>query len=562
MSEPVGPNADLATARRHLEHKGYLRGGLPPSPPGPWQRAVVVMLLWAAASATVVGGVLAGSGAGSWDLLVLALAVAPLVFCFVLVAMAAGRRVAAWLVGWGGSPPRVATVLGWMAALLVWLGLGASVWSSDSTPVEARLLAGLNAAICAVVAGLSSRRGLQQALGATDVTSSRGGRKAEVSALVVVIVASVALAFVPSAQPPLTHPPATFAFPPASGRVALVGVDGLSRPDLEALASLLPGERWEDIIGWGWVEVEGVAAPLAAVTWTSLACGASPRQHGVSVLEEVQLFGRPTGVVLPMLLRTPLVAVWSKFSLATVVARPALDRRLPTVWEMASRAGCFVLVGGWWGSWPVRQVLGEVASERAWLGGATGADAVTPALAGMVRAAWEEGRQAPAATDLLAAELARRAVAYQGPALVVLWLPGLDLSTRLPEEGGPLAVAARLKPHLGALRALLERLLGGGYTVWLVARPPGLGAPFAASSSVSARQGSRANSGELIATWLSQLGLPTPAGQAPPRSDLGGRTEGISTAVDYGPPPAPVERPSAASASVQREVLRNLGYLR
>jgi hypothetical protein len=307
--------------------------------------------------------------------------------------------------------------------------------------------------------------------------------------------------------------------------------------------------------------VEGVAAPLAVVTWTSIATGASPRQHGVSVLEEVQLFGRSSGVVLPPLMRPPVVALWSQFSLARVVARPALDRRLPTLWEMASRAGCPVLVGGWWGSWPVRQVLGEVVSERAWLGGATGVDAVTPALAEVVRTAWEEGRQAPAATDLLAAELVRRAVASQGPALVVLWLPGLDLSARLPEETGPLAVAARLHPHLRALRGLLERLTGGGYTVWLVARPPGSGAPFAASASVSDRWRRRASSAELVATWLNQLGLPPPAGGVSAPVDLGGRGETVA-AVDYGPPPAPVERPSAASATVQREVLRSLGYLR
>ncbi len=562
MSEPARPSADLLSARRQLERKGYLRGGLPPSPPGPWRRAVDGALWWAAATATLVGGVLAGSGASWSDVAALALAVAPVVGLAILAAAGAGRRLAAWWVGWGGSPQGVAAALGGVAVLAAALGLGAGVWFGEIASDHVRLLAGLNGIICAGIAGLAARRGLQRALGVTAASvSSVRTRSCEVIALLAVSAAGTGLAMAPPVRPSLFPTPAGFAAPPASGRVAVVGVDGLGRGDLEALATLFPGEGWEQVAGWGWVEVEGVAAPLAAVTWTSIACGAPPRQHGVSVLEEVQLFGRSSGVGLPALLRGPVVALWSPLSLARVVARPALDRRLPTLWEMASRAGCPVLVGGWWGSWPVRQVLGEVVSERAWLGGATGVDAVTPALAEVVQAAWERGRQAPAATDLLAAELVRRAVAAQGPALVVLWLPGLDLSARLPGDTGPLAVAARLHPHLQVLRGLLERLAEAGYTLWLVARPLGSGAPFAASASVSDRGRRRASSADLVATWLNQLGLPPPVGGTPLSCNQGGEGETLKTA-DYGPPPPPVERPSVASATVQREVLRNLGYLR
>lgn len=564
MSETAPPSTDLNTARRHLERKGYLRGGLPPSPPAAWQHAAFLAALWAAASATVVGGTLARTGAAWSDVGVVAAAVAPLVALMILVAVVAGRRAAVRLLGWGGSPRPVAAAFGGMAGLVALAGITASVGGNGAGAVEARLAVGACAATCAVVAGLATRRGLLRTLGGDDSTlRSSCSRRIEVAALFAAAGAGVGIAALPPGEIPLVSGSPAFAAPAASGRVAVVGVDGLSREDLEALAILEPGEGWGEIAGWGWVKVEGAAAPLPAVTWISIACGASPREHGVFVLEEVQLFGRTDGVVLPPVLRGLVVAAWSPFSAVRVAARPALDRRLPTLWEMASRAGCPVLVGGWWGSWPVRHVLGEVVSERAWLGGATGADAVTPALADAVRAAWKEGREAPAATDLLAEDLVRRAASRQGPSLVALWLPGLDLTTRLAGATGTLAAAARLRPHLVVLRGLLERLADGGYAVWLVGIPQGAGAPFAASKSVLFPGGrGSASTAELVAAWLDQLGLPPPAGGALPRSDLRGRVVAVQPAVEYGPPPAPVVRPSAASAAVQREVLRSLGYLR
>ena len=123
-------------------------------------------------------------------------------------------------------------------------------------------------------------------------------------------------------------------------------------------------------------------------------------------------------------------------------------------------------------------------------------------------------------------------------------------------------MAAGLKPHLKLLRVLLQQLADSGYTIWLLGMPPGGGEPFAASRSVLLRGGEgSASTAELVAVWLAQLGLPPAAGGALPRPELGG-TQVVAAAVEYGAPPPPVIRPSAASATVQREVLRSLGYLR
>jgi hypothetical protein len=561
MSARARPSDDLARARRHLERRGYLHGGLPPAPPAAWRQITFVLALWAALSATLVGGALARTGASWAQVKVVALAVAPPLLVLFLTALLAGRAVALRLLAWGVTPQRVAAVLGGAAALLTLGGSAGILWDGLGS-AEAALRVGVAAVGCAMIAGVAARRALGREFGGEQENLRAPPWRVEVLLLLAITGVGAASAVLPPAPPPGPAAAVPLATPAAAGRVAVVGVEGLSRGGLEALPAVFPADDWKEIAQWGWVEIRGAAAALPAVAWTSVACGAPPAKHGVQVMEEVRLFGGSDGIVLPATLQRLVVMIWSPLSAARVAARPSLDRRLPTFWEMASRAGCPVLVGGWWGSWPVRQVLGEVVSERAWLGGATGPDAVSPALAGAVAAAWQQGRQAPAATDLLAEELVRRAAARQGASLLALWLPAIDLATRL--GGGPetLTVAAGLKPHLKLLRVLLQQLADSGYTIWLLGMPPGGGEPFAASRSVLLRGGEgSASTAELVAVWLAQLGLPPAAGGALPRPELGG-TQVVAAAVEYGAPPPPVIRPSAASATVQREVLRSLGYLR
>ncbi len=563
MSEPARPSSDLTTARRHLERRGYLRGGLPPAPPAMRQRIVFGVAFWVAVSGTLVGGGLARSGAGWAQVKVMTLAVSPLVLVAFLAALLVGRWAAARWLAWGGSPPRIADGIGWAAALLTFAGIVGVLWDALAS-LEAVVRVGSGGAACAIVAGLAVRNVLRRDLGGGEgICPPRWHPGLAQLALLATAAAGVGTAMLPPEPQPEASGSGAFAVPAAGGRVAVVGVDSLSRGDLEALEVVFPDDDWSDVATWGWFEVRGAAAALPAVMWTSIACGASPTEHGVQVMEEVQMFGHGEGVVLPPLLRRLVIMAWAPFSAVRVAARPSLDRRRPTFWEMASRAGCPVLVGGWWGSWPVRHVLGEVVSERAWLGGATGADAVSPSLAGAVVAAWQQGRKAPAATDALAEELVRRATSRRGASLVVLWLPALDLATRLGSAQGPVAAVAGLKPHLRVLRTLLDRLENSGYIVWLLGIPQGAQVPFAASRSVFVQGGSRsASTAELVALWLAQLGLPPPLGGALPRPDLAGQLAAIQAPANYGPPPAPVARPSVASATVQRNVLRNLGYLR
>ncbi|NWF99532.1 MAG: hypothetical protein HXY19_01110 [Thermoanaerobaculaceae bacterium] len=247
---------------------------------------------------------------------------------------------------------------------------------------------------------------------------------------------------------------------------------------------------------------------------------------------------------------------------ARVLARPATVRRRATVWEMASRAGATVTVGGWWGSWPVRRVVGEIASERAWLGGDCSPDAVTPGLAALVEATWRGGpANAAAASDALAVRLVETAGGAEGAHLLALSLPALDIERRSAAAATPFALVQRQLPHLSALDTVVAELRSRGYSVWLVGAPWHGGTAFVASSAAPPGRWEPLAAEELASTVLDQMGLPWPLGLPPPRRDLS-RVAGATGVVQaYGPPPPPLAAPSARSQQVQRDVLRNLGYL-
>jgi len=297
------------------------------------------------------------------------------------------------------------------------------------------------------------------------------------------------------------------------------------------------------------------------VAWTTVACGVEARRHGVEAIEEVRLFGFREGLPLGGVASRTLLAVWEPLGAVTLVARPALERRYPTFWEMASRAGCPVLVGGWWGSWPVRRVLGEVASERAWLGGGTGADAVTPGLAPLVAAAWHDAPDAATGSDRLALALVREAKDAVGPRLVAVALPALDVVQRSRAQPPPLALAAALAPHLDVLAQVIAELTSAGYRVFLVGVPWHGGTAFVASSAAGPGRRPDVAARDLAGTWLDALALPIPPGGSPPRRDLAPASGSSVTRAGYGSPPPPLAAPPPSARVVQRELLRNLGYL-
>jgi len=558
MSGPEPPELGLEAARERLARKGYLQAALPAPPPGrgrAWLHGAAIAAVaalvaaWAAVSA-------AGLAAGGVLPLAAGLFLPVLLVAGAATAMATPLTRLGLRAGLG--PAAVAGACGVAAGAGV-VGLVALATGVDPVDPAALALPWLAGAALAVEATWAARTAVLRRVSLDSVAAPRPRGLLVALATVAAVALLVAMPRILARR--AAPPPPAPNFPRVDGRLAVVAVDGLAREDLDAFATA-DDPAWAGLPAWGWVPLQGSLPPLPAVLWSTVATGVGPQRHGVVVLDEVRLFGSSRGVPLDGPLRTVLLASWGPVGLARVVARPSLQRSAPTFWEMASRAGVPVTVGGWWGSWPVRRLLGEVASERAWLSGSTTADAVTAGLAETVAAAWSGQVGAAAAADRLALALAARAAVQPSPHLVALWLPGLDLVRRAAPPGPALALAARSAPHLAALRELVARLRAGGYDVWVVAVPWAGGTPFAASSAAARGEHPAIDPRALAATWLDQLGLPQPLGVEPPRRDLTASAPPTLTEASYGPPPPPLSAPPRAALEVQREVLRSLGYLR
>jgi hypothetical protein len=497
------------------------------------------------------------AAAPAWLVVPAAAAFLPVALVVTGIASFAGLMLARVLLRLGAEPPWISTVLAGAAGIAVAAAVVGLAGGGTAAAWPRRLAVMLAALAVATFTAAAARAAAARRL---SLRRDESARRSPAPALVFGAALAIAAALVVLAAPRPSAPgAAAAAFPQPSGRVAVVAVDGLSREDLEAAA---PGQDALAVAaGWGWAPLVGVEGRLPAVTWTTVACGIEARRHGVEEVEEVQLFGVREGLPLSGAARRTLLVAWRPFGAIAVVARPALERRYPTFWEMASRAGCPVLVGGWWGSWPVRRVLGEVASERAWLGGSTGTDAVTPGLAPMVEVAWRDTPEAAVGSDRLARALVGRAAGAVGTQLVAVALPALDVVQRSRAERSPLALAAGLAPHLDVLGHVIADLTSDGYCVWLVGVPWHGGTAFVASSASVPERRPGIGTIELAGTWLDALALPVPAGGPPPRRDLAPATGTAVTWAGYGAPPPPLAAPPPSARVVQRELLRSLGYL-
>jgi type IV pilus biogenesis/stability protein PilW len=124
-------------------------------------------------------------------------------------------------------------------------------------------------------------------------------------------------------------------------RLLIVGLDGL---DWEIADPLLTAGRMPNLAR---LVEHGVRAKLLSISpllspvvWTTIATGVEPSRHGILDF----LVDEPTGGS-----KQPVTSV---------------QRRVPTFWEILSRAGIDVGVVGWWASWPADAVRGYLVSDR------------------------------------------------------------------------------------------------------------------------------------------------------------------------------------------------------
>jgi len=137
----------------------------------------------------------------------------------------------------------------------------------------------------------------------------------------------------PASEPPPSQKQAS--------RVLVLGLDGMDPDAIDLLIAegKLPHFRR--------LREGGAYAPLAAdppllspLIWTSVATGQPPSKHGIGAFTTTDA----SGVEVPI--RSDL-------------------RRVPAIWNMASRAGRRVAAVGWWATWPAETVNGVIVSDRA-----------------------------------------------------------------------------------------------------------------------------------------------------------------------------------------------------
>lgn len=149
-----------------------------------------------------------------------------------------------------------------------------------------------------------------------------------------------------------------------SDRWIVIGVDGLSRELLDRSVAMGITPHLAAL------EQEAYVAPLAVpeklvppVSWTTIATGVSPAEHGILTPEVRRWLGLSSWMQI-----TPL-----ELALRSVVADAGLGQRQPVsgylrkskaFWEILSDSGLRSGIVNWWGSWPAFPLRGWNISER------------------------------------------------------------------------------------------------------------------------------------------------------------------------------------------------------
>jgi type I phosphodiesterase/nucleotide pyrophosphatase len=286
-------------------------------------------------------------------------------------------------------------------------------------------------------------------------------------------------------------------------RVRVIAIDGVDPRVIEELAAagrlpslsrLVSGARARLTLD------ETVQSRDPARVWTTVATGTTPGVHGVSGLETRRVAGIQGTVAVSESSRLSRSIRGATDLLR--LTRPSIasgsERRVKTLWEVASDAGLRTVVVNWWATWPASSstdgaiIISDRAVLRLDLGGALDAEIAPASVYERLRQHWPSIRSHAAATaraasasldwgpaetravldrsaelDAIQLELMRD-VQTSPPDLSALYLPGLDIAQNAllgPRETAlaPSEVTARVE----ALRdyvVFLDRLLADSIT--------------------------------------------------------------------------------------------------
>jgi hypothetical protein len=154
---------------------------------------------------------------------------------------------------------------------------------------------------------------------------------------------------------------------PYTGRLLLVGVDGLGWDTMRRWAQAHPNQDYQ------WLQQRALLAPLQTLTptaspriWSSIATGVPPEEHGVIDFTSHSF----AGLDRPRLLSPRFEGafywepVLEKLGLMQDLPVSSFDVRKPPFWEIAARGGFAVDVIAWWATWPAQPVPGRVITDR------------------------------------------------------------------------------------------------------------------------------------------------------------------------------------------------------
>jgi hypothetical protein len=454
-----------------------------------------------------------------------------------------------------------------------------------------------------VLAGVAGILAARPALESAGVPAAAAVLAAVAFAVLIAVRVARGLAFTvlaASGRLFVARPSRTFlAWALAGGTLVLVGISTLLfRVPVVGDAPLVVAANGRHVVvvgvdGWtASLSGEGARASYVkeardpAAFWTTVATGESVKRHGIGSLDLVRIAG-VGAPVRPLAgagwyLRNVLPAL----RLGRRESVTASARRVPAVWEIASRGGIPSLTVNWWTTYPSEEGGGTILGNHLFFAARSGAalagegwpaDAAERAARLAPRVAPEPGSLERLVADArglddFALAAFRDAWRREGPRLALLYLPGPDiLSSALadPERGAAdrVALAAALTEETAKLRAfLVDPGLAPAPDLLVEVLDAGRreGGGIVRLSGPLARAGAEATlaPADLAPTVLSVLGVPASreiAGRV--RADLlaKGAVDG-ETVASWGRRRADARPPIDPKEYVEN--LRSLGYLR
>lgn len=331
-------------------------------------------------------------------------------------------------------------------------------------------------------------------------------------------------------EPAPADPPYQVVTTPSSARVALVGVDGLSRELLEATPELR--DRFASAS-----EIEIPQYRSAAERWASIGTGTPRELHRVRSVEGIRL-GGASSVLQAVSRFDPLRLAPARWlGLARGQPLPSTVRDREYVWEIVGGRGTPAVAVNWWVSPAGEQGALRTIGQQKIFAGAAG------------EGAWSRPLEIDrTAADALLAEIDRRDVRFS-----TVYLPALDILLNrlgLPEERKlPASLAA-----IEGVRRLVAELLSRGLEVILVGAPGEGRGRGVLASTVPLEAG---DAFDLAPTLLALMGFPA-SEEMPGEPLIDGAPARIASYGTRRGSPAE-DRPVDQE---YYEALRSLGYVR